>query len=170
MPHAWLLALALLISGCNAKTSENATETNATEPISTTPAATPIPDWVTSEAGPSRKCVLSKAEETENNPYFKFSGTTDAPDFHCRVTGPFDWEGKQWFVYRIHSLTTIPESQLPPEAPKVCTEAGLPSPCLFDGTRVCSRQAQADDPTPVGVAAGGQGCAVLQPPKFRKKP
>jgi len=162
-PGFRLLALALLVSGCNAKTSENATEKNATEPVSTVPGAAPIPDWVTAEAGPSRKCALSTAEETEDNPFFQLNGTTDAPDFHCRVTGPFDWEGNPWFVFRIHSLTTSDKNP-------GCVMAGLTAPCLFDGTRVCSKQAHEGDRTPVGVTAGPVGCAVLQPPKFRKKP
>ena len=162
-PGFRLLVLALLVSGCNAKIGENTTETNATEPVSTAPAAAPIPDWVTAEAGPSRKCASSDEEATANNPFFGFNGTTDAPDFHCRVTGPFDWDGKQWFVFRIHSLTTSASNPL-------CTKAGLTAPCLFDGTRVCSKQAQEGDQTPVDVPAGPVGCAVLQPPKFRKKP
>ena len=162
-PGFRLLALALLVSGCNAKTSENTAETNATEPVSTAPVASAIPDWVTSEAGPSLKCALSKLEEKSDNPFFAFNGTTDAPDFHCRVTGPFDWDGKQWFVFRIHSLTTSDKNP-------GCAMAGVTAPCLFDGTRVCSRQAQEDDPTPVAIGAGPIGCAVLQPPKFRKKP
>ena len=162
-------ALGLLLTGCSTKKTpnENATEQST---VAAKVQTAEIPKWVTADAGPSRNCALSAAEETPDNSFFQLGGTTDAPDFRCRATGPFEWEGKPWFVFRIHSLTTIPESALPPGAPKVCSDAGLPSPCLFDGTRVCSKQAHNGDPTPAGTSAGPRGCAGLEPPKFRKKP
>jgi hypothetical protein len=123
-----------------------------------------VPEWVTAEAGPSNACPLSAAAGTASNPFFGFNGTTGAPDFHCRETGPFTWSGKTWFVQRIHSLTTAAPNPM-------CTQAGFSSPCLFDGTRACSAQASPGSPTPAGSAAGGKKCGVYTPSqKFRKKP
>jgi hypothetical protein len=124
--------------------------------------ATEIPNWVTAEAGPQQDCPLSAAAGTSNNPGFNFGGTTDAPDFHCHQTGPFSWDGKKWYVQRIHSLTTNSAF------PKPCTDAGLSPGCLFNGTRVCSKQG-ANIPTPAGTDAGSGGCGVyLSSVKFHK--
>jgi hypothetical protein len=123
-----------------------------------------IPNWVTAEAGPSKDCPLTTADGTPDNPFFAFNGTTDATDFHCRETGPFDSGGKTWFVQRIHSLTTTADNPM-------CAQEGFSAPCLFDGTRVCSAQASTGDQTPAGSAAGGKGCGVYAASaKLRKKP
>lgn len=123
-----------------------------------------IPKWVTAQTGPSSNCPLAAGEGTLTNPFFGFNGTTGAPDFHCRQTGPFDSGGKTWFVQRIHSLTTASDNPM-------CAQNGLGAPCLFDGIRVCSKQATAGNSTPAGSSAGGKGCGVYGPStKFRKKP
>jgi hypothetical protein len=171
-----LVGSMVLLPACSAeKRSTDATSENAAETINQATVVAPtvdaeIPDWVTSKAGPQTDCPPNAGAGTPDNPGFNFNGTTNAPDFHCHQTGPFDWGGKVWYVQRIHSLTTVPESSLPPGAPKVCSDAGLGSPCLFDGTRVCSKQG-ANSSTPAGTTAGGGGCGVYQASvKLRKKP
>jgi hypothetical protein len=158
-----VLAFGLIASlaACSPATKSNQ-EANQAQ-ASARSASENIPTWVTAEAGPSKDCPMTAADATPDNPFFGFNGTTDAPDFHCRQTGPFDWSGKVWFVQRIHSLTTSADNPM-------CGQAGFNAPCLFDGTRVCSAQAAAGDPTPAGSAAGGKGCGVYGPAKFRKKP
>ena len=50
-------------------------------------------------------------------------------------------------------------------------ETGVGRPCLFDGTRACSKQAKLNDPTPAGALSGPKGCAVVTgTDKIRKAP
>jgi hypothetical protein len=160
-----VLAILLSLPSCsdNRTRGENVAEPVADQVGNAAVAPSEVPRWVTAEAGPSRDCPLTVAEGSPDDPYFELNGTTGAPDFRCRQTGPFQWGGKTWFVQRIHSLTTNLGN------PK-CAENGLKAPCLFDGTRACSTQAKLGEPTPAGATAGGKGCAVHEPSKFRKKP
>jgi hypothetical protein len=167
----WLPVL-VMASACSRQDEQqsNAAETTVATPAAETTASddSALPPWLTSQAGPSYACPLTEADKTADRPLFLMNGTTDARDFHCRQTGPFDWDGKKWYVQRIHSLTTASQ---PEAARKVCIDAGLDAPCLFDGTRVCVDPVAKDVLTPIPeTGTGRNGCAVVPEPKFRKRP